>query len=220
MRTKPGRPEECAQPAERRQRGLGAATVPGKGLAGPAPRRRMLVCILCGGPRSIPESMESPATRFPPSTRPGWRVGHCAGPDQRRRADQRRRPERCEWPSGLMNPYRDFNRCNRRRALDYSVFVYRGSFRMNQAAALSRAQHAYELLAAHKPEDALALQKKLLRLIRKRSPADGLGRCRSCAGPQGRSQASVAGSHRLSKAPGADAQVSYIPDLEAKLKRL
>jgi hypothetical protein len=65
----------------------------------------------------------------------------------------------CEWPSGQLNPYRSFEHVKPAASIDYGVFVYQGSFAVPQAAALSRAQHAGELLQ-QQPRQALMLARE------------------------------------------------------------
>lgn len=127
----------------------------------------------------------------------------------------------CEWPSGRMNPYRDFQAVQPAESIDYGVFVYRGSFKMNQAAALSRAQNAYELLAAHKPEEALVLAKEAVAIDPEEIISQtALGDAAAALGQKDEArqawQAAIASARQLEP----DAQVSYIPNLEAKLKKL
>jgi tetratricopeptide (TPR) repeat protein len=127
----------------------------------------------------------------------------------------------CEWPSGLMNPYRDFQPLQPAEQIDYGVFVYRGSFKMSQAAALSRAQHAYLLLAEHKPGEALALAKEAVAIDPEEIISEtALGDVSAALGKKDEArqawQAAIDSAKRLEP----DAQVSYIPDLEAKLKKL
>jgi 4-amino-4-deoxy-L-arabinose transferase-like glycosyltransferase len=127
----------------------------------------------------------------------------------------------CEWPSGLMNPYRDFQPLQPAESIDYGVFVYRGDFQMNQAAALSRAQRAYVLLAGRKPEEALALAKEAVAIDPEEIISQtALGDISAALGHKDEArqawQAAIDSAKRLEP----DAQVSYIPDLEAKLKRL
>jgi hypothetical protein len=59
-----------------------------------------------------------------------------------------------------MNPYRGFQSLKPNESIDYGVLVYRGDFPVSQAAALSRAQHANQLLAAGKPDQALLLARE------------------------------------------------------------
>jgi 4-amino-4-deoxy-L-arabinose transferase-like glycosyltransferase len=127
----------------------------------------------------------------------------------------------CEWPSGLMNPYRDFQGLEPAESIDYAVFVYRGSFRMNQAAALSRAQHAYELLAAHKPDEALAMAREAVAMDPEEIMSQtALGDIAATLGQKDAARQAWQAAIDSAKNLEPDAQVSYIPDLEAKLKKL
>jgi tetratricopeptide (TPR) repeat protein len=127
----------------------------------------------------------------------------------------------CEWPSGGLNPYRDFQKLQPTEVIDDSVFVYRGDLLADKAAALDRAQAAGVLLAQHQPQQALALAKQAVDLV----PGDlfaetALGDAEFRTGNQEAArtawQSAIAAARQLEP----DAQVSYIPDLEAKLARL
>jgi hypothetical protein len=127
----------------------------------------------------------------------------------------------CEWPSGLMNPYRQFQSIQPAESIDYGVFVYRGTFQMNQAAALGRAQHAYELLAAGKAQEALALAKEAVAIDPDEITSQtALGDIAASLGQKEQArqawQAAMASAMQLEP----PAQVSYVPDLEQKLKKL
>jgi 4-amino-4-deoxy-L-arabinose transferase-like glycosyltransferase len=127
----------------------------------------------------------------------------------------------CEWPSGRMNPYRDFQPLKPAESIDYGVFVYRGNFKMNQAAAMSRAQHAYKLLAVHNLDDALALAKEAVSVDPEEITSQtALGDVSAALGQKNEArqawQAAIASARQLEP----DAQVSYIPELENKLKKL
>ena len=63
----------------------------------------------------------------------------------------------CEWPSGRMNPYRGFQGMRPAETIDYGVMVYRGSFDVKQAAALSRATNAMQVMWKGDAKDALPL---------------------------------------------------------------
>jgi tetratricopeptide (TPR) repeat protein len=127
----------------------------------------------------------------------------------------------CEWPSGRMNPYRDFQPLQPAESIDYGVFVYRGSFEMKQAAAMSRAQHAYELLAAHKPEEALALAKEAVSIDPEEITSQtALGDAAAALGQKDEAKQAWQAAIASAKQMEPDAQVSYIPGLEAKLKKL
>jgi hypothetical protein len=127
----------------------------------------------------------------------------------------------CEWPSGLMNPYRDFQPLQPAEMIDYGILIYRGSFNMRQAAALSRAQHAYGLLGAHKPEDALALAKEAVSIDPEEIVSQtALGDAAAAMGQKGVARQAWQAAIDSAKNLEPDAQVSYIPDLEAKLRKL
>lgn len=126
----------------------------------------------------------------------------------------------CEWPSGTMNPYRDFQSLKPAESIDYGVLVYRGDLPAHQAAALSRAQHANQLLAAGKPNEALALAREAVAI----DPSEiisqtALGDAASALGQKDEArqawQAAIASARHLEP----DAQGSYIPDLEKKLRK-
>ena len=126
----------------------------------------------------------------------------------------------CEWPSARMNPYTVFQSLKPDEMIDYGVLVYRGTFQVNQAAALSRAQHAYELLAAGKPAEALPLALEAIAIDPEEIVSQtALGDIAAALGKKDQArqawQAAIASARQLEP----DAQVSYIPDLEAKLKK-
>lgn len=127
----------------------------------------------------------------------------------------------CEWPSSAMNPYRNFQPLEPAESIDYGVLVYRGDFPMHQAAALSRAQRANQLLAAGKPDQALSLAREAVAI----DPGEiisqtALGDIASALGQKDEArqawQAAIASARHIEP----DAQVSYIPDLEKKLSKL
>ena len=127
----------------------------------------------------------------------------------------------CEWPSSRMNPYAIFQPLKPVEMIDYGVLVYHGSFQVNQAAALSRALRANELFAQGKLPEALALAREAVSL----DPGEivsqtALGDIAAAMGQKDEArkawQAAIASARRLEP----EAQVSYIPDLEAKLKKL
>jgi hypothetical protein len=126
----------------------------------------------------------------------------------------------CEWPSGGVNPYRDFQKLQAAEVIDDSVFVYRGDLHAEKAAALGRAQAAGVLLAQHQPQQALALAQQAADLV----PGDlfaetALGDAEAISGNREAAraawQSAIAAAHQLEP----DAQVSYVPDLEAKLAK-
>lgn len=120
-----------------------------------------------------------------------------------------------------LNPYTTFQSLKPDEMIDYGVLVYHGNFPMNQAAALSRAQRANELLAAGKPAEALPLALEAVAIDPEEIISQtALGDIAAALGKKDEArqgwQAAIASARRMEP----DAQVSYIPDLEAKLKRL
>jgi 4-amino-4-deoxy-L-arabinose transferase-like glycosyltransferase len=126
----------------------------------------------------------------------------------------------CEWPSSGMNPYRSFQSLTPAESIDYGVLVYRGDFPMHQAAALSRAQHANQLLAAGKPDQALQLAREAVAIDPNEIISQTtLGDIANALGQKDEArqawQAAIASARHLEP----DAQVSYIPGLETKLRK-
>jgi 4-amino-4-deoxy-L-arabinose transferase-like glycosyltransferase len=127
----------------------------------------------------------------------------------------------CEWPSSGMNPYGSFQSSQPAEMIDYGVLVYRGDFPMQQAAALSRAQHANQLLAAGKPDQALTLAREAVAIDPNEILSQtALGDIANALGQKDEArqawQAAIASARHLEP----DAQVSYIPALEKKLSKL
>lgn len=127
----------------------------------------------------------------------------------------------CEWPSTTMNPYRNFANLEPAELIDYGVLVYRGDFSVKQAAALSRAQHANQLLAAGKPDQALPLAREAVSIDPEEIIGQtALGDTAAALGQRDEArqawQSAIASAHRLEP----EAQPSYIPDLEKKLSKL
>lgn len=127
----------------------------------------------------------------------------------------------CEWPSGRMNPYAEFQPIRPAESIDDSVYVYHGSFQVAQAAALSRGERANELMAAGKMADALALTREANaidpeEIVSQTAHGDAaLGMGLKDEARQAWNVA-IASAEKLE----ADAQPGYIPDLEARLRRL
>ena len=99
--------------------------------------------------------------------------------------------------------------------------VYRGSFRINQAAALSRVQRANELMQAHQPAQALALAREAASLDPEGVEAqNALGDI--AAGLDQKDEARRAWQAALAAARqlAPDAGKNYIRDIEGKLKKL
>jgi hypothetical protein len=127
----------------------------------------------------------------------------------------------CEWPSGRVNPYYIFQPLKPEELIDYGVMVYHGSFLMNRAAALSRAQNAYALMSAGRLPEALALAREAVGLDPDEITSQtALGDISAAMGQKDEArrawQAAIESARRLEP----EAQVSYIPDLEGKLRKL
>jgi 4-amino-4-deoxy-L-arabinose transferase-like glycosyltransferase len=127
----------------------------------------------------------------------------------------------CEWPSSAMNPYRNFANLEPAESIDYGVLVYRGDFSMKQAAALSRAQHAIQLLVAGKADQALPLAREAVALDPDEIISQtALGDITAALGQKDDArqawQTALASARRLEP----EAQPTYIPDLEKKLRKL
>jgi len=127
----------------------------------------------------------------------------------------------CEWPSGKMNPYASFQSLQPAEMIDYGVMVYRGTFEMKQTAALSRALNAYHLLWEGKKEAALALAREAVAIDPMEIMSQtALGDAAASLGQKDEArkawQAALESARRLEP----DAQESYVPDLEGKLKGL
>ena len=126
----------------------------------------------------------------------------------------------CEWPSQQMNPYRTFQSMKPAEVIDYGVMVYRGSFDMKQAAALSRAENADQLLAKGDAQGALRLAREAVSIDPDEiSSQTTLGKSAAALGQKDEArtawQAALASARQLEP----DAQLSYVPDLEAKLAK-
>ena len=124
----------------------------------------------------------------------------------------------CEWPSGLMNPYRSFQSIKPDEMIDDSVMVYQGNFDLKQAAALSRAENATQLLWKGQAPQAYALAIEAVAI-----DPDGimsqtaLGDAAFAMGQKEEARQAWQAAVGLARNLEPDAQVSYIPDLEAKL---
>jgi hypothetical protein len=127
----------------------------------------------------------------------------------------------CEWSSGRQNPYGIFQPLKPEEMIDYAVFVYHGSFQVNQAATLSRVQNAHSLLVQGKLPEALALVREAVSI----DPSDitsqtALGNIAARLGQKDEArkawQAAIDSARRLEP----EEQAATIPDLEGKLKKL
>ena len=126
----------------------------------------------------------------------------------------------CEWPSEKLNPMREFAARKPDEVIDYGLFIYHGTFQVRQAAALSRAQIARQLLDQDKSADALSLAREAVAI----DPGDltsqtVLGDALYVLGQKEQArqawQAALAAAHELEP----EAQANFVPALQAKLKR-
>lgn len=127
----------------------------------------------------------------------------------------------CEWPSGKLSPYGAFQSIKPTAAIDHGVFVYSGTFDMRQAAALSRALQSYKPLGAGKTAEALTLLREAAVI----DPGEILSETAhgDAAAALGlKEEAREAWTAALTSAMQLepDAQDGYVPELEAKLKKL
>ncbi len=127
----------------------------------------------------------------------------------------------CEWPSARVSPYGQFQQMKPAEMIDYGVMVYRGTFEVKQVAALSRAINAFHLLWKGNANEAhgLALEAVAIDPTEIMSQTV-LGDSAAALGQKDEArkawETALAGARQLEP----DAQVSYVPDLEEKLKRL
>ncbi len=127
----------------------------------------------------------------------------------------------CEFPSGRMNPYAIFQPLKTEEMIDYGVMVYHGSFQVNQAAALSRAQNANALLAAGKLPEALALAREAVSIDPTEITSQtALGDVSAAMGQKDEARKAWQVAIDLARQMEPEAQPSFIPDLEGKLKKL
>ena len=127
----------------------------------------------------------------------------------------------CEWPSARMSPYGQFQSMQPAEMIDYGVMVYRGTFEVRQAAALSRAFNAYHMLWKGDAKGAHDLALEAVAI----DPAEimsqtVLGDSAAALGQKDEARAAWNAALAEARKLEPDAQVSYVPDLEEKLKKL
>jgi 4-amino-4-deoxy-L-arabinose transferase-like glycosyltransferase len=127
----------------------------------------------------------------------------------------------CEWPSQRMNPFRAFQDVQPAETIDYSVMAYRGSFDVKQAAALSRAINATQLMWKGDAKNALPLAREAVAI----DPTEimsqtALGDASAALGMKEEARTAWTAALTEAKTLEPDAQISYVPDLEAKLSKL
>jgi tetratricopeptide (TPR) repeat protein len=125
-----------------------------------------------------------------------------------------------EIVSSRLNPYTVFQSLQPDEMIDYSVLVYHGTFRVNQIAAYGRVQHAYELMRARKPVEALTMVREAAALDPEGVKAQrALGNIAAQLGQKDEARkawmAALEAARKLEPEVGA----GIIADLVAKLKK-
>jgi hypothetical protein len=127
----------------------------------------------------------------------------------------------CEWPSGQLNPYRNFQPLRPDESIDDSVFVYRGSFDTRDAAALALAQHSVAMLLQKHPEAALDLARQSAAIESGNLFAQtALGDAEAATGDTASARIAWQAAIQAVKQLEPDAQPSYIPALQNNLSKL
>ena len=126
-----------------------------------------------------------------------------------------------EWSSDYENPVRAFKTMQPADVIDYSVFVFRGTFDMKPSATLSRVQNAYHLLARHQGPEALALVREAVAI----DPQDlrgqmALGNVAEALGQKDEARQAWTTALQLAKNLDPEAQAGIVLDLQEKLKKL
>ena len=127
----------------------------------------------------------------------------------------------CEWSSGRLNPVREFQSRRPDEVIDYGVFVYRGAFLMDHAAALSRAQRARELLSAGKAAEALGLAREAVNIDPEGIESQiALGDAAAALGLREEARKAWGAGLTLARTLEPAAQTDYVPGLETRMKGL
>ncbi|HLI76041.1 MAG TPA: phospholipid carrier-dependent glycosyltransferase [Acidobacteriaceae bacterium] len=127
----------------------------------------------------------------------------------------------CEWPSGELNPYRGFQVMRPEESIDDGVFVYNGTFAMQDAAADARAQRSGALLQAHHPGDAMTLAREAVAIAPGNLFAQtALGDAAAALGDKAQARQAWQAAVGIAEQLAPDAQPSYIPGLRKKLAQL
>ncbi len=127
----------------------------------------------------------------------------------------------CESPSAEDNPYRSFQSLHPDQTIDHAVFVYQGTFAVPEVAAVSRAQQSLRLLMAKQPEPALALARDAVAIAPGNLYSQTmLGNAAAANGEKQVAATAWQAAIEIAQHLEPDAQGSYLPDLEANMKRL
>jgi predicted negative regulator of RcsB-dependent stress response len=120
-----------------------------------------------------------------------------------------------------MNPYLDFQQLQPSEMIDYGVMVYHGDFSVPQVAAMSRGQHAEEMIAQGRAEQALYLTREATELdFDEIVSQTARGDAAVAIGAKNEARAAWKEAIASAQHMDSEAQKSYIPDLERKLQRL
>lgn len=127
----------------------------------------------------------------------------------------------CEWPSGKVSPYGPFQSMKPVTTIDNGVFVYHGTFDMRQTAALSRAIAADHLLWKGQAQQALPIAQEAVSIDPNELMSQtALGDAQAALGNKEEARKAWTAALAIARTLEPDAQQSYVPDLEAKLKKL
>jgi hypothetical protein len=126
----------------------------------------------------------------------------------------------CEWPSGQVNPYRSFQSLRPDVTIDDSVFVYQGTFDVPEISAVSRAQQSETYLEKKQPGPALVLAREAVVIAPENLFAEtALGDAAAASGDKQTAESAWQAAIQTAQHLEPDAQSSYIPELESKIKR-
>lgn len=127
----------------------------------------------------------------------------------------------CEWPSGKVSPYESFQHRKPDEMIDDAVMVYSGNFDLRQAAALARAENAFQLLWKGNPVGAHALARDAAAIDPDELLSQtALGDTSAAIGQKDEARTAWQAALAIAKQLEPDAQASYVPDLEEKLAKL
>lgn len=127
----------------------------------------------------------------------------------------------CEWPSGKVSPYASFQTREPDEMIDDAVMVYSGTFDMRQAAALARAENAFQMLWRGKAAEASALAREAVAIDSNELLSQmALGDSSAALGQKDEARKAWQAALATAKQLEPDAQLSYVPDLEEKLGKL
>lgn len=127
----------------------------------------------------------------------------------------------CEWPSARVNPYQSFQTLHPDLTIDDAIFVYRGTFAVPELAALSRAQQSSLLLTAKQPGPALVLARQAVAIAPDNLFSETvLGDAAFAVGDKQTARAAWQDALQIAGHLESDAQASYLPDLQSKMKHL